>query len=187
MGFRKLKVTYIATLKLIRRFFNKPGSLSVKWVQKYLVKEGSSSEVKSSVHGPWNWRKLLKSPIAQNCIQSEIQEGEAVRFWLDNWHPLGRLIDTTMEKGMLKLGIRRSVRVCDVAVGNESRLHDTQNRILNGMIHQIRTFTISLDQGDKYEMLRRHGQKDYQPKLSSSNTLNKTRISKEPKDWSNFF
>lgn len=52
------------------------------------------------------WKKLLKlRPLAQQLTKMEINSGSNTSFWLEEWSPLGKLIELTGDGGCMALGI----------------------------------------------------------------------------------
>lgn len=92
----------VSFLKLIWRLLSARSSLWVQWIWKYLIR----SVKKSSSLGSWMWKKLLKlRPMAQQLTKMEINSGSNTSFWLEEWSPLGKLIDLTGDGGCMALGI----------------------------------------------------------------------------------
>lgn len=70
------------------------------------------------------WKKLLKlRPLAYQFVKVEINSGATTSFWLDNWSPLGKLIDLTGEGGCLALGISLHTTVERAIQMYRSRMH----------------------------------------------------------------
>lgn len=108
LGLKNLSVANrVACFKLIWRILSTRSSLWVKWIWKYLIRNGSfwSVKVKSSL-GSWMWKKLLHlRPLAMQLTKMEVNSGSSTSFWYDNWSPLGNLIELTGERGSMDLGI----------------------------------------------------------------------------------
>ena len=134
LGIRRVKeVTTVFGLKLIWKLFSFSHSLWVKWVQNYMLRHETMWDAKDTAIGSWVWRKLLKYRLlAKQFIRMSIQDGRAVRFWTDIWHPQGRLIEVMSEIGTQKLGVVRNAKICVVFVDGDWRFRRCRDRIFHG-------------------------------------------------------
>ena len=126
LGLRNLnEANNVSYLKLIWRLLSARNSLWVQWIWRYLIRKGSFWSIKEcSSLGSWMWKKLLKlRPLAYQFIQVEINSGATTSFWLDNWSPLGKLIDLTGEGGCIALGIPVHTTMERAIQMYRSRLH----------------------------------------------------------------
>ena len=82
LGIRKLcDSSKVFALGLIWRIFTNTDSLSVSWIQQYLLRQNSFWDVKENGKGSWMWRKLLKlRPLAYQFIRFEINDGQKAFF-----------------------------------------------------------------------------------------------------------
>lgn len=95
LGCRDLRAWNKAcTLKLIWLLFKSSGSIWVAWfIQEILDGDLSSFwTTKPKQRFPWLVKKLLgMRDIAYNWIKVNVGSGSTVRFWSDNWSPLGAI------------------------------------------------------------------------------------------------
>lgn len=108
LGLRNLnEANRVSCLKLIWRLLSARTSIWVQWIRKYLIRKGSSWSVKENSYlGSWMWKKLLKLRLlAQQLTKVEINSGSNTSFWLEEWSPLGKLIELTGDGGCMALGI----------------------------------------------------------------------------------
>lgn len=112
MGLRPLKeVNTVCCLKLICRIVSLNPSLSVKWVQTYLIKKGMLWSVRDNRStGSWMWRKILKyRALARNFQRVGIRNGESTSFWFDIWSDKGCLIELTGPRGVIDMPLNAYV------------------------------------------------------------------------------
>ena len=95
-------------------------------------------DIKDTSLGSWVWRKLLQlRATAKQFIRMEVHSGQNVRFWIDLWHPLGRLIEVVGEIGTQKLGVARSALVCDVRNEDLWRFRRCRDRHMKDLTQAI--------------------------------------------------
>jgi hypothetical protein len=95
LGIKKLEIwNQAAMLNHIWSLFAQAGSLWVAWVELKWFKGKSFWQISIPKVCSWSWKKLLKlRDIAKKFIRFKIGDGNRTYLWLDNWHPLGRLVD----------------------------------------------------------------------------------------------
>ncbi|KAJ4979091.1 hypothetical protein NE237_009871 [Protea cynaroides] len=83
-------------------------SLWVDLVKASYVKANSLWTAKVISSCSWAWRAILKAkPLVSRKIKNILVNGEATRFWLDNWHPNGVLELKYSPNIIAKLGIKQ--------------------------------------------------------------------------------
>lgn len=60
----------------------------------------------------------------------DIYDGKLVKFWIDIWYLIGRLIEIVGDRGRLKFGIVISVCIADVFVENVWRFRRIRDTIV---------------------------------------------------------
>ena len=114
LGLKDLtEVNTVSCLKLIWRILTARHSLWVKWVWRYLIRQGTFWSVREeSTLGSWMWRKLLKlRSLAIQLTSKEVNSGDSTSFWYEKWSPLGQLIELTGDRGSMDLGIPKTSTV----------------------------------------------------------------------------
>ena len=125
LGMRSLKeLNKIYGLKLIWRLMAET-SLWVRWVQCYLIRQGSFWSIKESTSsGSWVWRKLLKlRGLAKEFLKKEVRNGECTSFWYDRWSRFNTLKDVLGERGPLDLGVPDYYSVAEAKRNRRRRNH----------------------------------------------------------------
>lgn len=120
----------------------------------------------------------------KTVCQFEIHNGQAVRFWTDLWHPLGRLIEVVGEIGTQKLGIARTALVCEV--WNEGcwefrRCRDSQMRSL---IQAIENFALPDDRTGPDVILWKRQTNEFGKVFSTAETWQMIRLQYPTLSWS---
>ncbi|OVA05573.1 Endonuclease/exonuclease/phosphatase [Macleaya cordata] len=94
LGIRNLQIANTATnLRHIWDIVSGKDTLWVAWVNKNLIKSRDFWTLNTPNEASWCWRRILEHrPIARNMIISCVGDGSKIRFWHDNWHPLGILL-----------------------------------------------------------------------------------------------
>ncbi|XP_009119485.2 uncharacterized protein LOC103844457 [Brassica rapa] len=103
-------------------------------------------------------------------FKSEIGNGKATLFWLDNWLQVGRLINITGASGTQVLGISRYATVSEVASGGQWNIRRCRGYHLRAMIACINSVPAPAEDAADDRRLWRHGDEDYKPTFSSKAT-----------------
>ena len=98
--------------RLIAKDFS---SIWVKWIHSNLIKSKSLWELKISQDSSWAWRHILKlrSKVKER-IKMKIGNGQNTFMWLDNWHPLGPLLEKYGPRVVYDSGLDSHAKVKEV-------------------------------------------------------------------------
>ena len=186
LGLRRVKeVSTVFILKLIWRLSAQSYSLWATWVKQYLLRGETLWDVRDTGLGSWVWRKLLKHRnLAKQFIRTDIGNGQSVKFWLDIWHPAGRLIEITGDIGTQKLGIARHARVCEVYVEGAWRIRSSRDLQIQQLVQEIRQFPLVINGTDRDGVLWRNGPDDYGDRFIASSTWHQIRQHRGKTPWS---
>lgn len=113
----------------------------------------------------------------------DIHNGHSVRFWLDLWHPPGRLIEIVGDQGRLKLGTARNICISDVMVGNDWNFRNTRDRNVQSMIRQVKEFHVTLEENVEDAVLWKAGDQVYGKQFSVHSTWEMIRARREEVVW----
>ena len=129
------------------------------------------------------WKKLLKlRPLAYQFVRVEINSGAKTSFWLDNWSPLGKLIDLTGEGGCLVLGISLHTTVERAIQMYRSRMHRVPVfRQIEQEVLKLRSRGMNMME-DVCLWKRENG--DFKPRFVTSQTWNLIRSRSSKVQWS---
>lgn len=90
----------------------KNDSLWVKWCHTFMLRENSLWNCSRTCSISWVWRKLLKlKGKVVDFIKYIVGNGETIQFWVDNWHPLGLLVNKFNTRIMYDVASSISARV----------------------------------------------------------------------------
>lgn len=82
-------------LRLIWLLFAEGGSLWVAWHKHHHLSRSNFWSLDEHGQDSWQWKSLLKlRPLARPFIICTIRNGATASFWVNQWTPLGLLIDT---------------------------------------------------------------------------------------------
>ncbi|KAL9830395.1 putative reverse transcriptase zinc-binding domain-containing protein [Arabidopsis thaliana] len=172
----------VSCLKLIWRIVSHANSLWVRWVEKYLLKQATFWSVRTTTNlGSWMWRKLLKyRDTAKHFCRAEVQNGERVSFWYENWSNLGILHDILGDRGRTDLGITSRMTVSDAWAGRQQRRHRTVtlNQIEEALRSQYQNRVAADDR-----ILWRGRNDEFRPKFSTRDTWNQLRTTSATVTW----
>lgn len=80
--------------------------------------------VKTTQHGSWVWRKLLKyREIVTRLHRVDIKNGMTTSFWYDSWSSMARLWDICDNRGFIDMGIPANATVHEAIHGRRRRRH----------------------------------------------------------------
>ncbi|KAG7547838.1 Reverse transcriptase domain [Arabidopsis suecica] len=115
VGLRRFSVwNKTLCLRFIWLLFAENESLWSKWHKFHHLKTKSLWELKESATDPWTWKMLLRlRHFAEKFIIAEVNNGEQISFWHDNWTPLGPLFKLFGDDGPRSFGIHLSAKVMD--------------------------------------------------------------------------
>ena len=183
LGLRSLKdANKVSCLKLIWRMLSS-NSLWIQWLRLYLLRKGSFWSVKENTTlGSWMWKKLLKYRVlASGFVKHEVESGKSTSFWFDNWSKLGRLIETTGQRGCIDMGITLHTTVAEAVVSHRKRHHrfDTLNQIetaLDELRHKGLTPAEDI-------VLWKGSRDSFRTRFSTTETWEATRAAKQKVEW----
>ena len=185
LGIRRVReVSIVLMLKLIWRLFSCTSSLWGDWVKKYLLRGETFWDAKDTGLGSWVWRKLLRlKPLVKGFLRMDIKDGCSVRFWIDIWHPLGRLIEITGEVGTQKLGIARESKICEVLRDGVWRFRSCRDQHIRDVVLSVSGLPLSLSAVSD-GVLWKYGEDNYKDVFIASEVWQQLRGRKEEVRWS---
>lgn len=84
------------------------------------LKGKSLWEIKTINDNLWYWEKLIKlREDMRDRIQHRIGNGENTFLWMDNWHPVGSLLDKYDNRIIDDSSLRRNAKMEDIINGKD--------------------------------------------------------------------
>lgn len=131
--------------------------------------------------GSWIWRKIIKyRTVAKDFCKVKVENGQQTSFWFDNWSQLGRLVDITGIRGVIDMGIGRSMSVAEAWSSRRRRRHrrDVLNSIEDALWSQYQC------KSEKSDLVLWRGKNDeFIETFSTRDTWNHIRTSSQQVAW----
>lgn len=181
LGLQSLEVANKSNcLKLVWRILSGSDSLWVSWISSMIIKQKSFWTTKEDTStGSWMWRKLIKyRDKAKQFHKVEVHNGLTCSFWYDNWSVMGRIIDTTGNRGFIDLGLPSHATVEEAKRLHRGRRYRTED--LRQIDHTLST--LQLRDGNDISLWRTSNDK-YKSTFSTKTTRCLIRPDQPLKEW----
>ena len=89
------------------------------WHKHYHLQDNNFCALSDHAQDSWHWKSLLKlRPLARPFITCTINNGRSASFWVDQWTPMGPLIDYMGTSGPRALRIELTATVSEAVRGS---------------------------------------------------------------------
>lgn len=122
--------------------------------------------------------------LASQFIRVKVSNGRSTLFWLDQWLPLGRLIDIAGDTGPQRLGIGRYAKVADAVTETGWRFRRCRDPVLQHIISSVNNVPAPNVSTTDDMVMWRSGPDTYDCRFSSFKTWDQIRVHTAKQSWS---